>query len=394
MAEAPRFGRSVENKTLDRGDSTSPHAGNPGTFIRNETRDGVVYARYRADQGTWVSSSLKQLGYDGIYGPDTAFGAYRGVVRHPDGRTLTSPDRIKPGQEYLVPRLSDRQRVAPTTPQPKQAPSPQPSPDEGLTQILDFLTGRVRPRPNPGDPPADVPVNATKRTGVHSPGFPAINPIFGNQDLALKRWVYEACRYNDVPVLVMAAILQEENKPGATRWTKFLQAGERQVQSELGGLDEMGLDKVLGGSRFWRRAARGSTGIANLSRDTLRGAASYVEKTYRRPVIPDSLKGERGDPRRAGLDMELDLYYMSALLRQLIDREVSPGHKGNISDDELFRVARDYNGSGAEAVNYGKKVIARLNAVRRGEASYLFLGPPPGQQPLSLQLDLARGLGF
>jgi hypothetical protein len=83
-----------------------------------------------------------------------------------------------------------------------------------------------------------------------------------------------------------------------------------------------------------------------LSRDTLREAAAYVEKTYRRPAIPDSLRREVGDPRRAGLDIELDLYYMSALLRQLIDKEVSPGHKGNISDEQLFRVARDYNGSG------------------------------------------------
>jgi hypothetical protein len=44
----------------------------------------------------------------------------------------------------------------------------------------------------------------------------------------------------------MAAVLQEENKPGATELTRHLQAGERQLQTELGGLDELGLDRVLG----------------------------------------------------------------------------------------------------------------------------------------------------
>jgi hypothetical protein len=397
VGAAPEFTRGTENRKLDRGVSTPGNAGNSGTFVRNETRDGVEYARYRADPGTWVSSSMKQLGYDRLYGSDTAFGAYRGLVRYPDGRALGSPDQIRPGQEYLIPLPPERRSSPPAqAPPPAQPRPPQgaaPAPAEGLAQILDFLTGRARPSPNSGDPPANVPTNVVKRIGLHRPAIPSM-PLFGNEELSLHRWLYEACRYNDVPVVVMAAILQEENKPGATELTRRLQAGERLIQTELGSLDEAGLDALLGSRKFWRSASRGSTGIANLSRDTLREAAAYVEKTYRRPAVPDSLRSEVGDPRRAGLDMQLDLYYMSALLRRLIDKEVTPGHRGNVTDEQLYRIARDYNGSGPLAEEYGRKVIARLKAVRNGQATYLFLGEPPGEPPLAVQLGSVRGLGF
>src|SRR2546430_2038807 len=74
--------------------------GNPGTLVGIETRDGISYARYRARQGTWVSSSLAQQGYDKKYGKDVAYGAYAGVARAPSGQPLETPDRIKSGQEY------------------------------------------------------------------------------------------------------------------------------------------------------------------------------------------------------------------------------------------------------------------------------------------------------
>lgn len=96
----------LERGTANRGTkarAASPTAGNPGTFLRTERIDGVTYARYRAQQGTWVSESLRQLGYDRQYSKDLAFGAYAGVVRTPDGALLATPDRIRPGQEYLIP---------------------------------------------------------------------------------------------------------------------------------------------------------------------------------------------------------------------------------------------------------------------------------------------------
>jgi hypothetical protein len=92
--------------------------------------------------------------------------------------------------------------------------------------------------------------------------------------------------------------------------------------------------------------------------------------------------------------VELDLYYVSALLRQLIDARFSPGHVGNISDEKLRLVAQNYNGQGDDAVEYGRKSLSRLVAARRGEAPLYFLGEPPGRAPLELRLDSARGVGF
>lgn len=85
------------------GTGTGKQQGNPGTLVGTETRDGVVYARYRAKVGTWVSASLAQHGYDKKYGKEAGYGAYSGLVAAPDGRTLKTPDRIAPGQEYLIP---------------------------------------------------------------------------------------------------------------------------------------------------------------------------------------------------------------------------------------------------------------------------------------------------
>jgi len=73
--------------------------GNPGTLVGTQDVRGEPYARYRATPGTWVSASLKEQGY----GPAAGYGAYAGLVRSPDGKPLPNPDRIAPGQEYLVP---------------------------------------------------------------------------------------------------------------------------------------------------------------------------------------------------------------------------------------------------------------------------------------------------
>jgi hypothetical protein len=142
----------------------------------------------------------------------------------------------------------------------------------------------------------------------------------------------------------MAVILQQENAPTVSEAIKQLQSGERRLQTLAGEKDE----------QYWGimpdKFAGGSTGIANLSRQTLRDAATYLETRYQKPVIPDAIRNEKGDPRLAGIDEQLDLYYMSALLRQLIDRYVSSKSVGNLSDEDLARVAQAYNASGPKAV--------------------------------------------
>src|SRR5687768_1543892 len=62
--------------------------GNSGTFVGTETKNGLVYARYRAEEGTWVSSSLSQLGYARVYGKELAYGAYADIVIGTDGEPL------------------------------------------------------------------------------------------------------------------------------------------------------------------------------------------------------------------------------------------------------------------------------------------------------------------
>jgi len=79
------------------------NVGNPGVLIGTQDVGGQPYARYRATNGTWVSASLQEQGYATLYGRNTGYGAYTGLVRSSDGTPLSNPDRIRPGQEYLVP---------------------------------------------------------------------------------------------------------------------------------------------------------------------------------------------------------------------------------------------------------------------------------------------------
>jgi hypothetical protein len=85
------------------------NVGNPGVLIGTQDVGGQPYARYRATNGTWVSASLQEQGYATLYRPNTGYGAYTGLVRSSDGTPLTNPDRIRPGQEYLVPVLRSTQ---------------------------------------------------------------------------------------------------------------------------------------------------------------------------------------------------------------------------------------------------------------------------------------------
>lgn len=77
--------------------------GNPGTFIGREQHGDVIYARYEASRGTWVSASLAERGYDQKYGRDVAFGAYLGIAVDSELQPLKNPDRIEPGLQYLIP---------------------------------------------------------------------------------------------------------------------------------------------------------------------------------------------------------------------------------------------------------------------------------------------------
>ena len=120
MAEPAPAERCVEGRALD-GRGTLPRVGNPGTYLGYVEVGGQRYAKFSAQPGTWVSSSMKSMGYERVYPAKDAYGAYRGLVLDPEGKPLADPDRIRPGDQYLVPEQTTR--GAPAR-EPATAPPP------------------------------------------------------------------------------------------------------------------------------------------------------------------------------------------------------------------------------------------------------------------------------
>lgn len=125
--------------------------GNPGKIVGYESIGGTRYARYRAEPGTWVSSSLVEQGYDKKYGRETGYGAYANVGRDPRGKPLKSPDRIKPGQEYLIPTdASDSaaKQSQPVASAPVQASGQRGLQGRGVDRNARSTDGRLGARPS------------------------------------------------------------------------------------------------------------------------------------------------------------------------------------------------------------------------------------------------------
>ena len=161
MAQTDGNPRGTGNRATDSLPSGS--AGNPGTFLGVETVNGASMARFRAEPGTWVSASMKSLGYDRIYARDEAYGAYRGLAKSPSGQTLTQPDRLTPGQEYLIPVPGASSHNAPRTDSAsgggRTGRRDRPGWSGDLTSRRDLFSGRfVAPaRPIVGPQPYDEP---------------------------------------------------------------------------------------------------------------------------------------------------------------------------------------------------------------------------------------------
>ncbi|MGK7396938.1 MAG: SpvB/TcaC N-terminal domain-containing protein [Candidatus Cyclobacteriaceae bacterium M3_2C_046] len=95
--------RFVVNNPVKLVDIDGRQAGNSGKEIGLVEHEGVSYKMYEAVPGTWVSSSLKEEGYDQLYEQMTGYGAYEGVALGPNFQPLPDPDNIKIGQQYLIP---------------------------------------------------------------------------------------------------------------------------------------------------------------------------------------------------------------------------------------------------------------------------------------------------
>lgn len=181
----------------------------------------------------------------------------------------------------------------------------------------------------------------------------------------IRGWIRQAAEYHDVPLELVAVILQQENAPTASTARQVLQFGERSAQTLAAWADEVALDLVPD------RIAGGSAGIANLSRATLRNAARYIETVYRIPVMPNEVRvrllGWGQDTRIQGDDLRGDLYYMTAHLRELIDRITGrQRYHGPLTLDQVERIAAAYNGSGPLARQYGRDALDRLRRAASG----------------------------
>lgn len=190
-------------------------------------------------------------------------------------------------------------------------------------------------------------------------------------DTELRKWVREAAAYQGIPHLLLAVILQQENGPNATTFQKIGQFGERSITTFAAIMDNVLWDAIPD------KIAGGSTGLANMSRNALKGAATYSETTYCRPPLPDSVKyrilGWNQDTRISGDDCKADLYYCAAHLRELIDRVTKIRcHSGALNSIELENVIKAYNGSGPLAEKYAKDAMNLIKNAAEGKAVLYF----------------------
>jgi LysM repeat protein len=201
-----------------------------------------------------------------------------------------------------------------------------------------------------------------------------LNPII--KDSEIRDWVKSAAEYHDVPHELLALVLQQENAPNASLGRKILQFGEITLTTAITIVDEILFDIVpdkIGNKRF----SGGSSGIANMSRATLRDAAEYTEKVYNKNPLSEDVRyrmfGYDNDLRIPGDDWEADLYYAAAHLRQLIDRETDTlRYSGSLTLNQTKNIIRRYNGSGPLAEKYSNDAMITLKNAEAGKTNLYF----------------------
>jgi hypothetical protein len=198
-----------------------------------------------------------------------------------------------------------------------------------------------------------------------------VQEIFYVTDSQVRGWVRDAAAYHDVPHELAAVILQQENSPKASGFRQFLQFGERSVTTFGAIVDKWAWDMVPD------KLANGSSGLANMKRSTLEGAAKYTLDTYKKPALPDEVRqrlfGWSQDNQIPGDDFRADVYFLCAHLRELIDRVMKAGkYSGPLTLDQVEKVCASYNGSGKLAAKYGKDARKRLEDAAAGREPLYF----------------------
>jgi hypothetical protein len=169
VAEPVPAERSIHNRELE-GRGLPSRPGNPGTYLGEVDVDGRRYAKFSAEPGTWVSSSMKTMGYDQEYAAKDGYGAYRGLVLGPNGKPLADPDRIRPGDQYLVP-----ERTAPAAPGARAVRAADTAASTGPaapTAPPRSEPAADRPRARPAEAPAAAPAQLNLRPAPEAAPVP------------------------------------------------------------------------------------------------------------------------------------------------------------------------------------------------------------------------------
>ncbi|HMO37564.1 MAG TPA: hypothetical protein PKA06_16110, partial [Gemmatales bacterium] len=164
-----------------------------------------------------------------------------------------------------------------------------------------------------------------------------------------------------VPVEMLAAVLQNENRPRASELRRGGQALERDLQNWIG---------------------IGSTGLGNIKPETLQDVRQKFERYYSMSIVGPGV-ADAGQNNNA----ETDIFHAAAVLRDGLNKAWSSGARslntelsrrfryypyfgGEITEEVAIRAMGHYNGMGDAARGYGEA------AMRAIQNETLYFMPP------------------
>ncbi|QDU25571.1 hypothetical protein ETAA8_06400 [Anatilimnocola aggregata] len=175
--------------------------------------------------------------------------------------------------------------------------------------------------------------------------------IFRRGSDYLRAAVGKAAAWACVPAELLAAVLQNENNPGASGFDQAGQAAERSLQELIGS---------------------GSTGFGNVKPQTLKSVKELFKTYYKTSILgPGVQNADQND------NAETDIYHAAAALRDGLNKAWSAGTRslnteqfkkylyypyfgGTVSAEVAVRAMGHYNGMGDGAKTYGETGLRRI----------------------------------
>jgi hypothetical protein len=186
-----------------------------------------------------------------------------------------------------------------------------------------------------------------------------INELLKIGSDAIRATVTRAADWTNVPREMIAAVLQNENNPQASRIRQSLQQIERNLTTIANFLK---IPKI----------GEGSTGLGNVKQETINAAIANFEKFYKRSALPSDV--HKSVPGRS---VQTDIFYTAVVLRDSLNHVWSQGASalriaeaeryryypyfgGAVSVDEAILTMGRYNGFGNSAKSYGKGAMYNI----------------------------------